>query len=91
MKIFIWMINKKKKKRCLGFLYCHILNFLVLIVVFLNLLLDSNIYIEKKMSCKFIKLFNSRNFFLCLIAQANVIVEVDNNNLSSSNQYNCYS
>ena len=56
----------------------------------LDLLLYCDICTNQNMSCGFIRLSNLRNFFFCLIAQASVIVKVDDNDLSGSDQYDFY-
>lgn len=54
----------------------------MLVVTLPDLLLYFNICTNKNMSREFIKLSNLRNLFLCLITQANIVVKIDNNNLS---------
>ncbi len=51
-----------------------------------DLLLYCDICINKNMSCGFIELFNSRNSFFRLIAQASIVVEVNNHDLSGLSQ-----
>ncbi len=52
-----------------------------------DLLLYRDIYSNQNMSCGFVGLSNSRNSFFRLIAQVSVVVEVDDNDLSDSGQY----
>lgn len=57
-------------------------------IAFPNLLLYFDVYINKNMSYKFIQLSNLRNYFVYLIAQVNIIIKVNNNNLSDLGQCN---